>query len=138
MLRSWKVATGLFFAGYATATTLGFGLYVLSPMSMWISMFTAMLIMFGWLAFRYFTFVGTVTGPAEVTVLTIYWIALSFVLDATLYVVALPLSVGAAANWTFFIDQSPWIWVAYGSFALIIVSAYYRRNQYRAQIRPMS
>lgn len=46
--------------------------------------------------------------------LIFYWIALSFAFDALTYIIVVPAVFHANPNWTFFVDQSPWIWISYG------------------------
>jgi hypothetical protein len=58
---------------------------------------------------------------AEVFILVLAWIALSFGMDAIAYIFIIPSVSHTAPNWTFFRDQSPWIWLSYG---VLLVSAY--------------
>jgi len=73
-----------------------------------------------------------VTGEArrEAMRLTLVWVAMSFFLDAIVFIAVIPLAFGAKANWTFFIDQSPWIWLCYAVLVPIVfggLHAYQKR-----------
>jgi hypothetical protein len=57
----------------------------------------------------------------ETCYLVLAWVLLSFCLDAVTYIFIIPKVSHAASNWTFFRDQSPWIWLSY---AVLLVSAY--------------
>ena len=62
--------------------------------------------------------------------LTLFWVAMSFFLDAIVFIAVIPLAFGAKANWTFFIDQSPWIWLCYAVLVPIVfggLHAYQKR-----------
>jgi hypothetical protein len=54
----------------------------------------------------------------ETLAITLVWIALSSGLDAVVYIVIIPFFSRAVPNWTFFQDQSPWIWLSY--FVLLL------------------
>lgn len=121
----WSAATYLFFVGYVIATAVGFALYLVSPLAMWISMFTVMPVAFAYLAYRYHKRHAVTSTPVEIIKLSAYWIVLSFVLDALIYIAVLPIAFGAKPNWTFFMDQSPWIWLAYASLILTVTVGFY-------------
>lgn len=70
------------------------------------------------------------TVARETIVLTISWIVASFILDAIVYIAVFPLVLGYHSNWTFFIDQSPLIWLNY---ATIIVLGQISRLIYQAR-----
>jgi hypothetical protein len=63
----------------------------------------------------------------ELLVLIVIWIALSFSFDAITYVLVAPALSHASAHWTFFVDQSPWIWLSY---TVLIISGYAGRWLY--------
>ena len=56
------------------------------------------------------------------------WILLSFGLDSVVYIAVIPFFSHVAPNWTFFRDQSPWIWLSY---AILLLSAFAAHNAYR-------
>ncbi len=118
-LKSAFWAVVLFLGGYLIATIVGFATYFVSEILMWISMFTAMPIVFSLLAYAYL--LKSRCAPSEargqMTRLILFWIALSFGLDAMTYIGIIPILSGGHANWHFFIDQSPWIWLAYIALA---------------------
>ncbi len=64
----------------------------------------------------------------ESLLLAAAWILLSFALDSAVYIAVIPFFRHVAANWTFFRDQSPWIWLSY---AVLLLSALAARNVYR-------
>ncbi len=114
-LTSWLRATVFFLIGYAIATLYGFLLYYVSEILMWISMFTLMPAVFAYLFYRYLKIIRITPAASfmESLGLVLYWIGFSFALDATAYILIIPLIFRAPPNWTFFIDQSPWIWLCY-------------------------
>ena len=57
-----------------------------------------------------------------------FWILLSFGLDSVVYIAIIPLCTPIAPNWTFFRDQSPWIWLSY---AVLLSSAAAACHAYR-------
>ena len=105
---------------YLVATMLGFATYLLlNPFAMWVTVFTLMpmisaALIYGYL--RKMKFSREATLPETVRLL-ITWIALSFGFDAVTYIVAVPAISHTPANWTFFRDQSPWIWLSYAVLA---------------------
>ena len=105
-----------FAAMYLIATALGFTMYLLlSPNAMWVSVFTLMPIISAELIYVY---LKKMNFNRESTLresfrLSVIWIALSFGFDALTYIVIVPEVGHTAANWTFFRDQSPWIWLSY-------------------------
>lgn len=115
-MRSWYWAFILFLVGYAVGTVVGFATYYIDPVVMWISIFVAMPLLFAYLCREYLAKVKCtqVDARAEMLRLILYWIALSFAFDALTYIVIVPALFHAKPNWTFFIDQSPWIWISYG------------------------
>lgn len=114
-LRSVFWAVVLFFCGYLIATIAGFATYVISEKLMWATIFTAMPIVFGILAYVYLVKTASATSEAAAKMagLILFWIALSFALDAMTYIAVVPLISGRPPNWRFFIDQTPWIWLCY-------------------------
>ena len=110
----WIVGT--FLAMYLIATILGFATYLLlSPLAMWISVFTVMPALSALLIYVYLRRMKVSQGASlrESLVVTAAWIVLSFGLDAVVYIVIIPFLSHVAPNWTFFRDQSPWIGLSY-------------------------
>ena len=106
----WIVGT--FLAMYLIATILGFATYLLlSPLAMWISVFTVMPVLSALLIYVSLRRMKFSQGAIlrESLVVTAAWIVLSFGLDAVVYIVIILLLSHVAPNWTFFRDQSPWI-----------------------------
>ncbi len=117
---NWKAATSLFFLGYVIASIVGYVLYRLSSVAMWVGMFTLMSVVFAYLTYVYFSKYVKEPPGVNVIKLTAYWVILSFVLDGLIYVLLLPITFGAKPNWLFFITQSPWIWLAYVALAVTV------------------
>ena len=71
---------------------------------MWIALFTIMPVIFGYFFFMYLknTQTGSREAFQETNKLILLWIALSFLLDAIVYIVFIPIFLGAQPNWTFF------------------------------------
>ena len=117
----WTLAT--FAAMYIVATIVGLITYVLiSPLAMWLSVFTLMpivsaLLIYGYLQKMHFSCADSLQESLR---LCLFWIGLSFTFDALTYIVIIPAIRHTASNWTFFRDQSPWIWLSY---AVLIVSS---------------
>lgn len=116
-MKSWLWASRLFAVGYLIGTAVGFATYAIGIVVMWLSLFVAMPPLFAYLCRLYLTRVRCVPecSRSETWRLVAYWILLSFGLDALTYIVALPAALHAKPNWTFFMDQSPWIWISYAS-----------------------
>lgn len=131
----WSPATYLFFIGYVIATAVGFVLYLIGPLTMWVGMFTIMPVVFAYLAYRYHKRYAVTSTPVEIIKLSAYWILLSFVLDALIYIAILPVASGAKPNWTFFVDQSPWIWLAYASLTFIVAAGFYLSRMTKRKFR---
>ena len=125
----WMVGT--FLTMYAIATVLGFLTYfMLNPLAMWISVFTIMPVLSALLIYFYLNKlrVSQRASLRESLLVTAVWILLSFGLDSAVYIVIVPLLSRAAPNWTFFRDQSPWIWLSY---VVLLLSALAARHAYR-------
>ena len=136
-MKSWSRAISAFGIGYAIATAVGWVTFT-KPMLMWVLTFTLMPLVFAGLAYWYFSNTSPGAGEAtrEATKLTLFWIILSFVMDALVFIAIIPLTFGAKANWTFFIDQSPWIWLCYTSLFPIIFGGLYVYRKRRLQLAP--
>ena len=109
---------------YITATFLGFVMYLLiSPTAMWIGVFTLMPVISAWIIYRYLRKMNfrPEISIAESAKLLLVWICLSFAFDALGYIVVIPAIMHTSPNWTFFKDQSPWIWLCY---AVLLFSGY--------------
>jgi hypothetical protein len=106
----------LFLAMYVIATALGFATYLLiNPTAMWISVFTIMPIVAALLIRLYLIQIRCSPGRSlrEVLLVVAIWIVFSFLLDAVTYIVIIPTATHMPRNWSFFADQSPWIWLSY-------------------------
>jgi len=114
-MKSIKLAFTLFGLGYLIATIVGFSTYYIHITLMWIAIFTLMPVVFGYLFYVYLrrTKCDRSQSLRQTNYLIIFWIILSFLLDAVVYIVVVPIIFGNPSNWTFFIDQSPWIWLNY-------------------------
>ena len=119
-----------FAAMYLIATIVGFATYLLiSPRVMWISVFKLMplgsaALIYGYLRKMQFSRDSSLKETAH---LVLFWISFSFAFDAVTYILIVPAASHAPPNWTFFQDQSPWIWFAY---AVLLVSAVVGRWMY--------
>lgn len=121
---------GSFAAMYLIATVIGFATYLLiSPVAMWISVFTFMPVVSAWLIYKYLHKMkfAPKASLAECAQLLLVWIGLSFGLDALTYILIVPSIGHTPQNWTFFQDQSPWIWLSY---AVLLLSGYLGRWAY--------
>ena len=121
---------GFFLTMYLIATVLGFTTYLLlSPMAMWVSVFTLMPIISAALIYSYLRKMNFSPDSTlrESVHLSVVWIILSFGLDALTYIVLVPAVGHTSANWTFFRDQSPWIWLSY---LVLLISAWAGRWAY--------
>lgn len=114
-MKSIGLALRLFGLGYLIATVVGFATYYIHAVVMWIALFTLMPLVFGYLFYSYLRRTECERSRAvkETNLLIALWIVLSFALDALLYIVIVPLVFRNPPNWTFFLDQSPWIWLNY-------------------------
>jgi hypothetical protein len=132
---SWIVGT--FATMYFVATIVGFATYLLlSPTAMWISVFTLMpivsaVLMYGYLRKMQF---DRKASLVESWRLLLVWIGLSFSLDALTYILIIPSVNHTTRNWTFFRDQSPWIWLSY---SVLLISMYAGRWAYLRSLDAM-
>jgi hypothetical protein len=122
----------LFLTGYLIATIVGFIAYYISPDLMWILMFTLMPVIFGYLFFLYLKRIKCNKSDTlrETIGLALSWIILSFILDAIVYIIIVPIIYGYNSNWTFFKDQTPWIWMNYMTMIILglISRAFYQMH----------
>jgi hypothetical protein len=133
-MKSIKLAFALFGLGYLIATIVGFSTYYIHITVMWIAIFTLMPVVFGYLFYAYLrrTKCNKSESLRQTNYLILFWIILSFLLDAAIYIIAVPLIYGYQSNWTFFIDQSPWIWLNY---LIIIVLGHISRFCYLKSLK---
>ena len=138
MMKSWLWSSGLFLLGYVVGTVVGFALYFVNEVLMWVGLFTLMPAVF---AVLFYLYLGKVACPPETSLsevirVALYWSALSFLLDALAYIAVVPVIFGTPANWGFFTDQSPWIWLSYLSiFAMGLAGRWlYLRRSTRARV----
>lgn len=135
-MRDIKLAIEYFGLAYLIGTVVGFTTFYIHPTVMWISMFTIMPVVFGYFFYQYLrkSHCDDAAILRETNLLILFWILASFVLDGLVYIVLVPIAFGSPANWTFFIDQSPWIWLNYctiialGHLSRIILSRYKKNN----------
>lgn len=123
MLKGFRIVA-TFAVMYLIATVVGFATYLLiSPVAMWISVFTLMPVVSALLIYWYLMKMRTSRQASliETFYLVLAWIGLSFGLDTVTYIFIIPALGHTARNWTFFRDQSPWIWLSY---AVLLASAY--------------
>lgn len=120
-MKNIRLSLKLFFTGYLIATIVGFTTYYISIYLMWISLFTLMPVIFGYLFYSYLKEEKCKVSETlkETNRLVALWIILSFLLDAIVYVIIVPLIFGLKSNLTFFIDQSPWIWLNYMTMIIL-------------------
>jgi hypothetical protein len=120
-MKSIGLSLSLFGLGYLIATIVGFSTYYIDVRVMWLTIFTLMPVVFGYLFYTYLRRTGCDRSQSmrETNLLVLFWIVLSFLVDALVYIVVVPLVSGNPANWTFFLDQSPWIWLNYLTMILI-------------------
>ena len=57
-------------------------------------------------------------------------------MDALFFILIIPLSFGAKANWMFFIDQSPWIWLCYAALLPIVYCGLFAYRKRQLQLGP--
>jgi hypothetical protein len=132
----WNLAA--FLIMYLIATCLGFATYLrLGPVAMWISVFTIMPVVAALLIYWFLVRIKCSPDRSlrEMLVLVVIWIALSFSFDAITYVLVVPHLNRSSANWMFFVDQSPWIWLSY---IVLFISGYAGRWLYLRRHAPQS
>jgi len=120
-MKNLKLSIQLFLIGYLIATVVGFATYYIHIILMWITIFTLMPVVFGYLFYLYLK-KSTCEGSEilkETNRLILLWIVLSFLLDALVYIIIVPILYSCKPNWTFFIDQSPWIWLNYTTILIL-------------------
>ena len=115
---------------YVIASVVGFATYLLiGPRAMWISVFTLMPVVSAVLIYWYLRGMHFPKNNSlkETALLVLFWISFSFVSDAATYILIIPSANQIDPNWTFFQDQSPWIWLCY---AVLLVSGFAGRWMY--------
>jgi hypothetical protein len=120
-MKNIRLSMRLFFIGYLIATIAGFSTYYISVNLMWITIFTVMPVIFGYLFYSYLKKVKCRLSEIikETNRLVVFWIILSFMLDALVYIIIVPIVYGQRSNWAFFLDQSPWIWLNYMTIIIL-------------------
>jgi hypothetical protein len=120
-MKNIKLAFTLFGLGYLIATIVGFSTYYIHITVMWIATMTLMPVVFGYLFYIYLRRIKCTRSESikQTNYLILFWIIFSFLLDALVFIIVVPIIFGNPSNWTFFLDQSPWIWLNY--FAIIIL-----------------
>jgi hypothetical protein len=121
-------------AAYLIANLIGFATYYVHVSLMWIAMFTINPVVFGFFFYSCLKKTGCVPkNTCRTTNRTaLLWIGFSFLLDALVYILLVPAFSHNKPNLTFFIDQSPWIWLNYLTlFVLGHVSRYFYVKNYR-------
>ena len=136
-MKSWSRAIATFGIGYVIAIAVGWFTFT-KPALMWALTFTLMPLVFAVLANWYFrgTKPSAEEAATEAVKLTLFWVVISFVMDALVFIAVIPLAFGAKANWTFFIDQSPWIWLCYATMIPIAFSGLYAYRKHWFQLVP--
>lgn len=125
-MKNFKLALLYFCLAYLIGTIVGFMTFYIHISAMWVAMFTIMPIVFGYFFYRYLkkTECKISESVKETNVLILVWILASFLLDAIVYIIIVPIIYDYKSNWTFFADQSPWIWLNY--IALVIIGYFAR------------
>jgi hypothetical protein len=120
-MKNSKLALLYFCLAYSIGTIIGFITFYIHVIVMWIVLFTIMPIIFGYYFYRYLKKTDCEVSESlkETNMLILLWIITSFLLDAIVYIIIVPILYGTQSNWTFFVDQSPWIWLNY--MAIIII-----------------
>ena len=120
-MKSYKLASQYFVYAYLIATIVGFISFHINLIFMWIVLFTLMPLVFGYFFYLYLnkTECQITKSLKETNSLIIFWIIVSFIMDGIVYIFIIPIIFGYKSNWTFFIDQTPWIWLNYLTLVLI-------------------
>jgi len=120
-MKNLKLALKYFLLAYLIGTVVGFVTFYIHLTVMWIALFTVMPVVFGYFFYLYLKNIQSNIRNSlrETNRLILFWIVASFLLDGLVYVVIIPLFFGHQSNWTFFIDQSPWIWLNYGTLVIL-------------------
>lgn len=120
-MKNLKLALKYFLLAYLIGTIVGFVTFYIHLTVMWIALFTIMPVVFGYFFYLYLKNSKCTKDNSlrETNKLILFWIVVSFVLDGLVYIAAIPIIFGHQSNWTFFIDQSPWIWLNYGTLIML-------------------
>ena len=116
-MKDFKLALLYFCLAYLIGSIVGFITFSIHVSVMWIVMFAIMPIVFGYFFYRYLrkTECKISESVKEINLLIVVWILASFLVDAIVYIIIVPIIYGYKSNWTFFADQSPWIWLNYAT-----------------------
>lgn len=135
-MRNPRLAFRLFLIGYLIATIVGFSTYYINVNVMWATIFTLMPVVFGYLFYLYLKNTKCCLSETfkETNRLVLLWIIISFLLDALVYIIIVPIIYGHKSNWTFFMDQSPWIWLNYMT---IIILGHIARLTYHRRLKKL-
>jgi hypothetical protein len=133
-MKNIKLAFTLFGLGYLIATIVGFSTYYIHITVMWIATMTLMPVIFGYLFYIYLRRIKCTRSESikQTNYLILFWIIFSFLLDALVFIIVVPIIFGNLSNWTFFLDQSPWIWLNY---LAIIILGYISRFFYLRSLK---
>jgi hypothetical protein len=116
-MKKFAVSLQLCLAAYLIANFIGFAAYYVHVSLMWTVMFTVNPVVFGFFFYACLKRTGYTRRDAFSTTNLIVWqwIAFCFLLDAGVYMWMVPVCTHHKPNLTFFIDQSPWIWLNYAA-----------------------
>lgn len=133
-MKSIKLASLYFLLAYIISTIISFAAYRIDSTAMWVSLLTLMPVIFGYLFYLYLknTECDLISSLKETSLLIVFWIILSFLLDGFVYIIIVPLIFGHNPIWIFFAGQSPWIYFNYG---IIIIAGYISRYIYIRRVK---
>jgi len=92
-MKNIKLASTLFGLGYLIATIVGFSTYYIHITVMWIATMTLMPVIFGYLFYIYLRRIKCTRSESikQTNYLILFWIILSFLLDALVFIIVVPI-----------------------------------------------
>jgi len=119
---------------------VGFMAFMISETLMWVTIFSIMPVVFPVAFYQYLsrTHCPAARIGVEMMKLCSLWVVFSFGLDGLIYIAVLPLILRARANWSFFLDQTPWIWMSCATLFFLGYLARWLYNRRRASAADQS
>jgi hypothetical protein len=128
-MKSIKLASLYFLLAYIIGTIISFATYYLHLTKFWGVLFVVIAAVFGYLFYLYLK--NTKCDPEnslkETSLLIVFWILVSLLLDGIIYIVVIPLMYNYNPRWIFFTEQPLWFFVDY---IMIIIVGYISRYIY--------
>jgi len=128
-MKSIKLASLYFLLAYIIGTIISFAAYYFNLDRVWWIFFVVIAAIFGYFFYLYLknTECDLENSLKETSLLIVFWILVSLLLDGIIYIVVIPLMYNYNPRWIFFTEQPLWFFVDY---IMIIIVGYISRYIY--------